>query len=322
MTDIARLLPLLACPQCGGSIHGDADTLVCSSCGEQFSTARGIPRLMMGPLGDAALKTQASFGYEWTHFHDWRPSGAENFADYFVGLDLTSLRTSRVLDAGCGMGRHAVWMAQHASHVVAMDFSSAIEEAATNLQDKPSVDCVQADLTALPFRNAAFDYIYSLGVLHHLAETERALDGLVHRLKPGGRMRIYLYWRHTGWKGALLHVVSALRKVTTRLPFPVLRVLCWLLSCCLWVGLIVPYRLLAGAGIGAVREWPLAVYTKYPFTVLYNDQFDRFSAPIEKRYNAADVRRLLECAGLRDIRIWPRYGWIAEGTLPGQHAAD
>src|SRR2546426_5015037 len=38
--------------------------------------------------------------------------------------------------------------------------------------------------------------------------------------------------------------------------------------------------------VGARHEtWPLFVYAKYPFNVLYNDQFDRFSAPIEKRYD-------------------------------------
>ena len=41
-----------------------------------------------------------------------------------------------------------------------------------------------------------------------------------------------------------------------------------------------------------VGSWPLSIYTKYPFNVLYNDQFDRFSAPIEKRYSEAEVRTL------------------------------
>jgi hypothetical protein len=50
---------------------------------------------------------------------------------------------------------------------------------------------------------------------------------------------------------------------------------------------------------------------------LYNDQFDRFSAPIEKRYDPDDVRRLLEAAGLCSVTVQACFGWIADGIKPG-----
>jgi hypothetical protein len=62
------------------------------------------------------------------------------------------------------------------------------------------------------------------------------------------------------------------------------------------------------------ESWPLAIYVKYPFNVLYNDQFDRFSAPIEKRYSEEEVRDLLESAGLRSVRVHSKYGWIGDGV--------
>ena len=58
------------------------------------------------------------------------------------------------------------------------------------------------------------------------------------------------------------------------------------------------------------------MYTKYPFQVLFNGQFDRLSAPLEKRYDAGEVRILLESAGLTDVRVFERYGWIGEGVRP------
>jgi len=79
---------------------------------------------------------------------------------------------------------------------------------------------------------------------------------------------------------------------------------------------VLPYRLLLALGVDVKDTWPLSVYTKYPFNVLYNDQFDRFSAPIEKRYDPDDVRRLLEGAGLRDVTVRPCFGWIADGIKP------
>jgi hypothetical protein len=88
------------------------------------------------------------------------------------------------------------------------------------------------------------------------------------------------------------------------------------LSAALFASIVMPYRALSALGVRRHEAWPLFVYTKYPFTVIYNDQFDRFSAPIEKRYDREEVQALLEAAGLRNVRVRPCFGWIAEGTRP------
>jgi SAM-dependent methyltransferase len=265
---------------------------------------------------DLAARTRASFGYEWTHFNRWQDSGEISFRDSFETADLTALAGACVLDAGCGMGRHARQVAAHARHVVAVDFSRAIEQAAMNTREVGNVDCVQADLLRLPFPDATFDYVYSLGVLHHLGNTEDGVRALVATLKPGGRLRVYLYWKRHGPVGAVLRLVNAVRPLTTRLPFWLLRWFCWMLSAVLWLAVILPYRLLRALGVRGMDTWPLFVYARYPFRVLYNDQFDRFSAPLEKRYDPEEVSALLESAGLREVRVESRFGWIAEGVKP------
>ncbi len=316
------LLPLLRCPTCRGVMAGElgdtAGRLICDDCGRQVVVRGGIPRFVQGQsLGaddDTARRTQASFGYEWTHFKDWRPSGATNFVDYFGQFDLDWLRGRTVLDGGCGMGRHARQLAPFAGKIVAVDFSGAIDQAARNVADQGNVACVEGDLTRLPVADGQFDFVYSMGVLHHLDDTEGALRGLVRALKPGGRLRLYLYWKRTGVSGALLSLVSLARIVTTRLPFPILKAFCWVLSLWLFALVIVPYRLLAKCGASVSDAWPLFLYEKYPFNVLYNDQFDRFSAPLEKRYSEREVQALLEAVGLREVRVHARYGWIGDGV--------
>jgi len=239
-----------------------------------------------------------------------------NFDDYFQAVDLVALRGRVVLDAGCGMGRHARQVAKFAGRVVAVDFSRAIDQASRNVADLNNVDCVQADLLALPLADGSFDFVYSLGVLHHLAETERALASLIRKVRPGGQLRVYLYWKRHGWKGRALAAVAAARRVTTRIPFTMLRAACQVLSVGLYGAVVMPYRALSALGVRAHEDWPLFVYSKYPFNVLYNDQFDRFSAPIEKRYDAEEVRRLLEDAGLTNVSIRACFGWIGDGTKP------
>lgn len=317
------VIGLLRCPQCGSPLRehrgahdrdGRGPGLACSGCARLFPIRDGIPRFIDVPSDPLARRTQASFGYEWTHFDDWKPSGSTNFQDYFDGVHLPALRGARVLDAGCGMGRHARQLAPHCAHIVAADFSRAVETAARNVSDLPNVTCIQADITRLPIADGAFDFVYSMGVLHHLADTEGTVQALARKLRPGGRLRLYLYWKRAGVSGWLLRLVTAARRLTTRLPFPILRAICWTLSVLLFAGVVVPYRALLRLGVGVPGTWPLFVYTKYPFTVLYNDQFDRFSAPLEKRYSEAEARRLLESAGLREVRTRPMFGWLVDGT--------
>lgn len=315
LTDERRLM-LLRCPNCRGHLYRAAsDDLTCRQCGRVTPVVNGIPRFVQDEdldAGGAASRTRASFGYEWTHFNDWKPSG-ETFGDYFANFDLDWLNGRTVLDAGCGMGRHARQIAPFADTVVAVDFSNAIDEAARNVADQGNVQCVQGDLTRLPVADEAFDLVFSMGVLHHIADTAGTLRGLVRALKPGGRLRLYLYWKRTGLAGALLSLVSLARTVTVRLPFPLLRILCWLLAVALMAGVVMPYRLMTTLGVDVKDTWPLAIYAKYPFNVLYNDQFDRFSAPIEKRYSEAEVAELLASVGLREVKVFSRFGWIGDG---------
>src|SRR5204862_5581403 len=130
----------------------------------------------------------------------------------------------------------------YAGRVIAIDFSQAIEQASRNVSDLDNVVCIQADLQALPLANASFDFVYSLGVLHHLEATERALAGLVQKLRPGARLRVYLYWKRHGWQGGVLRLVGVARWLTTRMPFRLLRGLCWVLSVVLYLLVVLSYR--------------------------------------------------------------------------------
>ena len=61
---------------------------------------------------------------------------------------------------------------------------------------------------------------------------------------------------------------------------------------------------------------PLKTYADYSFQVCVNDQFDRFSAPIERRYEREEVEQLLTGAGLIDTRVTAHHGWLGAGRRP------
>jgi SAM-dependent methyltransferase len=229
--------------------------------------------------------------------------------------DRSFFRGIRVLDAGAGSGRHARQAALYGAAVAAVDLGNSIDVARRNVPD--DVLTVQADLEALPFAPETFDLVISIGVLHHLPDPQGALNYLTGFAKSGGRVRIYLYWRPPkAWHRVILRGVDAARVVTTRLPHRVLKILCYPLSALLWAAIVVPYR-----GIRSsprlrrmAAHFPLKTYADYPFMVLVNDQFDRFSAPVERRYSREEVMNMMRAAGLHDVAVIPNSGWVAEGV--------
>jgi SAM-dependent methyltransferase len=268
---------------------------------------------------DLRAQTYRSFGFEWHQFSDQLASYRKNFQWYVEPLGPWPLKDRLVLDAGCGMGRHTFHFLQEGARVLAIDASPAIDAAARNNASGPA-EFVQADLLHLPVAGGSLDLVCCLGVLHHVEDTAGGLRQLVGAVRPGGWILIFLYHdpSEMGWiRGAFLRLVTAARRITTRLPHGLLHGLTWVLAAGLFLLYVGPLRLITRIPVFAkLRGLPLGQYTDYPFRVLWNDQFDRFSAPLEKRYRRADVEALLRGAGLIDIRVLGGYGWRAAGKKP------
>jgi SAM-dependent methyltransferase len=106
----------------------------------------------------------------------------------------------RVLDLGCGGGRHAFALLRKGASVVALDYSaSEVEEVATMFAAMREAGEVPADACAvamrgdayrLPFADASFDVIVAAEVLEHLHDDARAFAELERVLKPGGRIAV------------------------------------------------------------------------------------------------------------------------------------
>jgi 2-polyprenyl-3-methyl-5-hydroxy-6-metoxy-1,4-benzoquinol methylase/uncharacterized protein YbaR (Trm112 family) len=328
---------------------GPDGTLACTGCADRYPIVAGTARMLMhehrhalhaaypradavlgsvdrpdgdGPAdGDAAVKqrTAKSFAYEWQQFGGLREEWAQNFADYMRPHDPADLAGREVLDVGAGSGRHSFHAARAGAHVIAVDLGQSIDVARRNLPAE--VLTVQADAEALPFAPESFDLVMSIGVLHHLPDPERALRAIVPFARDGGHVHVYLYWvPERRWHRMLLAAVTAARRVTVRLPHRVLHALCYPLAAALLVAFVAPYRGLRrrARGRGLAATLPLKTYADYPFSVLVNDQFDRFSAPLERRYGADEVRQALEGAGLESVTVLPNHGWIGDGRRTGQ----
>jgi SAM-dependent methyltransferase len=327
---VNELVELLRCLECGGPVRldqlserpgrpnlGPDGELVCERCGERYPLIAGTARMLPRGAGEEVKRrTAESFAYEWERFGALREEWRKNFDDYMQPHPPGSFAGRLLLDVGTGSGRHAFHAAELGARVVAVDLGGSIDVARANLP--PEVLTVQADAERLPFEPGTFDFVMSIGVLHHLPDPERALRRIAPLARPGGHVHVYLYWvpEHR-WHARVLRLVTAARRVTVRLPHRLLHALCVPLAAALAVTVVWPYRLLRR--IPRLRRvadaFPLKTYADYPFGVLVNDQFDRFSAPLERRYTRAEVVEMLRGAGLENVSVIANHGWVADGKV-------
>ena len=316
----AALLERLRCPTCAkGVIELAGGSGVECGSGHRFPRTDGVLDLSTERRrGGSTGRTFASFGYEWNTFGDLRDED-ESFAEvYFRDLDLGGLVGKVGLDAGCGKGRYTRVLARYLDTEIALDGSSAAEAAARNLEDSPRATVVRADLREAPFAPESFDFVSSLGVLHHLDDPRAGFDRLVSLLAPGGQILVYLYSRpeSAGVRSAALSCATAARTVTTRLPHRVLRALSTPVAGALWWAFVVPGDWGRRRGIAPLDGLPMEAYRGKPFRSLVLDTFDRLSAPVEHRYTWPDLQPWFERAGLVVDAARDETGWFVLAHRP------
>jgi SAM-dependent methyltransferase len=118
-----------------------------------------------------------------------------------VDFDRLGLRPGeRVLDMGCGAGRHAFEMYRRGADVIAFDQDAdelaGVRELFAAMKDEGQVpdgaeaDVKEGDALALPFADGEFDRVVAAEVLEHIPADIQAIQELVRVLRPGGTLAV------------------------------------------------------------------------------------------------------------------------------------
>lgn len=194
-----RAAPLEAWPESGWSLQ--ARTI--AAINEEITFARRLPSLT--PIADDT-SVQVRAMYESTPYPRWLPStlaAPSDPGDFLRRLfpwrsDLEAPATMEILIPGAGTGRHPVQMAERfpGAQVTAVDISRTSLAYGARVADQlglEKINFIQGDILDLPGQSARYDWIESLGVLHHMADPAAGFRALVECLRPGGYLRIMVY---------------------------------------------------------------------------------------------------------------------------------
>ena len=255
-------------------------------------------------------KIITDFGDEWEKFNQIELDKKELskiFQDYFfLNPWKKNGSTSSGIDLGCGTGRWAQFVAPKVKKLTVVDASekSLLVAKKTLLKNK-NVKFKQEDLTNISFKNNTFDFGYSLGVLHHIPEIEKAILEIYRILKPNSGLLLYLYYSFENeplWYRSLWFVSNIFRKLICKLPKIPKMFICDIIAVTIYLPLSRISLIFNHFGF-KVNKLPLSYYRDKSIYTMRTDSLDRFGTSYEKRYSKKEILNLLNRAGFKKVKF-------------------
>jgi len=251
-------------------------------------------------------QTIKDFGEQWTRFQnnsDYYGSAAI-FDDVFGPLlHRDELRGRRVAEIGAGTGRFVnVLLDAGVEHITAIEPSAAYEVLKRNTAERAD------HVTYLKIRgdhipdDLQLDYVFSIGVLHHIPEAGRVVCAAHQALKKGGVFGAWVYGREGN--RPYLSVIAPLRACSRVMPH-------WCLMAFVWAlyGPLVLYKRFCRSA-----PLPLHRYMTEVLGHLSGDKvrlviYDQLRPSYAKYYRRDELVELFANAGYADIRLHHRHGY-------------
>ena len=253
--------------------------------------------------------TVESFGNEWKRFNQATVSNdelAKNFNDYFEIFPWDIIGEDSIgFDMGCGSGRWAKFVAPKVKYLNCIDPSESIAVAKKNLKEFTNVEFIARSVSDDVLAENSQDFGYSLGVLHHVPYTPKAIESCVKFLKPDAPFLVYLYYsfdnKSLAYRG-IWRLTDIFRRIISRLPSKVKDIITDIIALTVYFPLAKLSKLMDFLKIN-IESIPLSYYRNHSFYTMRTDSRDRFGTPLEKRFSKEEIEKMMTDSGLTNIKF-------------------
>ena len=264
--------------------------------------------------------TVEGFGDEWSRFDQSDLPEDEQqllFDEYFSVFPWKDISKESVgFDLGCGTGRWAKSVAPKVKKLICIDPSNAIDIAKKNLSNFDNCEFESATVDDISIDNNSMDFGYSLGVLHHVPDTEMGIKQCAEKLKKGAPLLLYLYYRFDNrpfWFRFIWSITDLLRKVISKMPYGLRYIFSQIIAVVVYFPLARTAFYLGKLNLN-VSNFPLSSYKNLSFYTMRTDALDRFGTRLEQRFTRNEIKNMMENAGLENIKFSnSKPFWVAVG---------
>ena len=257
-------------------------------------------------------KTLSSFGNEWNRFDQKGMSVDESkkiFNNYFSIFPWNNITSeAEGFDMGCGSGRWASFVAPRVGHLNCIDPSSAIDVAKKILSDCDNITFIRGSVSDNQLQKNSQDFGYSLGVLHHVPDTQKAIQSCVELLKVDAPLLLYLYYAFENkpfFYKAIWKVSDIIRSVISKLPLIIRNICTDIIFVFVYIPLVYLSKVAERIGINP-DNIPLSFYRNKSLYTMRTDSRDRFGTPLEKRFTRDEINEMMVESGLKDIQFFDK----------------
>ena len=230
------------------------------------------------------------------------------FLDNVYPFDPLVIKNKNVMEVGSGSGRILKNLLKFSpKKIFSIEPSKAIEVAKKNNQSS-KIEFLKIKGEEIKFSNK-LDFIFSLGVIHHIPNNSIVVKNVYRALKKKGKFICWVY----GYEGNELYLFffNNLRRITTLIPDKILRYISSVLNLFLYF-----YIFLCKFIKLPLRHYLLKVFSKCSFEKRNYIIFDQLNPSYAKYYKKDEILDLMKSCNFKKIEIFHRhkYSWtvIAE----------
>lgn len=202
------------------------------------------------------------------------------FKDWIEPMTKKDIEGKRVLEMGCGNASLMMMIANWSPELlVGVDLGDSVKSAEKNMKmiSYKNWKIEQSDLTE--YTSNGFDFVYCIGVLHHLKDPKKGFDAVVSNTNSGGGFHCWVY-AYEG-NAIIRYIVDPIRKVSCKLPW-------WITKYFIATPLVVPYYFYAKFlkrfnQVSLFKKLPLYQYSQWiakrEFLFFRHVAFDQLVTP-------------------------------------------